>query len=126
MLHLNFSGVTASGKTTTARTLFDGFLGERKEWASGGCGPEYMRAALSLADVLVLDDIDRYPFRAGGVDSLIQAVTDVQRAGKLRCKLLITTSEEPVILPGADAGSADSAGYRAMAQTLNNPKVMRE
>lgn len=126
MLHLNFSGVTASGKTTTARTLFDNFLGERKEWASGGCTPEYMRAALSQADVLVLDDVDRYPFHTEGVNSLIQAVTDVQRAGKLRCKLLITTSEGPVVLPGADAGSADSAGYRTTAQTLNNPKVMRE
>ena len=125
MLHLNFSGTATSGKTTTARTLFDNFLGERKEWVGGECTEVYLRAALRSCDVLVLDDVDRGPTRRG-VDNLIWAVTGVQRAGKLWCKLLITTSEEPVILPGADAGSADSAGYRAMAQTLNNPKVMRE
>lgn len=125
MLHLNFSGTATSGKTTTARTLFDNLLGERKEWVSGGCTSAYLRNALRTCDVVVLDGADYGP-TGNEVPNFIFVVSEVQVLGKLRCKLLITTSELPIVLSDAEIPPDRSRSYMVMAQTLNNPKVMRE
>lgn len=122
MLHLNFSGVPGSGKTTTARTLFDNFLGEYKEWTSGECTAAYVREALHRCDVLVLDNVGLGGRAADFGERLRGVVASARAARRLRCKLLITTSEWPIVLTDAEPAE----GYMVMAQTLNNPKVMRE